>query len=106
MRAPAPPGGLQSGLRRGGTAMSRKPVMAVARLFAEVDRLYLDAGQPSVRKIALAAGRGVISYSTVHAVLRGPRVPRWRNFEIVVALWVSGNSARTFGNSARAREVT
>jgi hypothetical protein len=42
------------------------------------------AGEPAVREIAAGIGRGVISYTTVHNMFSGPRVPKWGYLELVV----------------------
>jgi tetratricopeptide (TPR) repeat protein len=56
----------------------------IRSLFAELRNLHRRAGEPSTRVVARSLGRGVLSHTTVHAVLRGPRVPRWRPLELVV----------------------
>ena len=53
------------------------PPGPVTELFDRLDQLRLAAGRPSMREIALRAGRGRISSSTVHNVFRRTRVPRW-----------------------------
>lgn len=76
------------------TAINRDPPPPgpVADLFDRLDQLHLAAGRPSMREIALRAGRGRISSSTVHNVFRSSRVPRWSFLEyIVIAL--GGDSA-------------
>src|SRR5262249_62408354 len=53
-------------------------------LFDELRSLHRRAGEPSTRTLARRLGVGVLSHSTVHAVLTGPRVPRWAPLELVV----------------------
>src|SRR5580704_2192951 len=60
------------------------PSGPVTELFDRLDQLRLTAGQPSMREIALRAGRGRISSSTVHNVFRRTRVPRWIFVEEIV----------------------
>jgi tetratricopeptide (TPR) repeat protein len=68
------------------TAIDREPTPPgpVAELFDRLDQLHLKAGRPSMRDIALKAGRGNISSSTVHNVFRRARVPRWVFVEQIV----------------------
>jgi tetratricopeptide (TPR) repeat protein len=56
----------------------------VRALFEEIRLLHRQAGEPSSRTIARGLGRGVLSHSTVNAVLRGSRVPHWGPLELVV----------------------
>jgi trehalose 6-phosphate synthase len=67
-------------------ALKREPASPgpVAELFDRLHHLHLRAGEPGVRQIANGIGRGVISYTTVHNVFRGPRVPRWGYLELIV----------------------
>src|SRR5580704_15705568 len=60
------------------------PSGPVTELFDRLDQLRLTAGQPSMREIAVRAGRGRISSSTVHNVFRRARVPRWIFVEEIV----------------------
>ncbi|HEX6509703.1 MAG TPA: FxSxx-COOH system tetratricopeptide repeat protein [Chloroflexota bacterium] len=60
------------------------PPGPITELFARLDDLHSTAGRPSVREIAIRAGRGNISSSTVHNVFRSSRVPRWAFLEQVV----------------------
>ncbi|HET8662113.1 MAG TPA: AAA family ATPase [Micromonosporaceae bacterium] len=53
-------------------------------LFTELRRLHQRAGEPSSRAIARALGAGILSHTTVNAVLSGQRVPRWGPLELVV----------------------
>ncbi|QKW36295.1 hypothetical protein HUT06_21535 [Actinomadura sp. NAK00032] len=80
------------------------PPGPIADLFEELRRLHRLAGEPSVREIAATIGEGVLSHATVHAALRGPRVPRWPVLDLVVealegdgpkfkALWVAARYA-------------
>jgi tetratricopeptide (TPR) repeat protein len=72
------------------TAIKRDPPPPrgpIAELFDRLDQLHLKAGRPSMRTIAVKAGRGHISSSTVHNVFRHSRVPRWDFLkDIVTAL--------------------
>jgi flagellar motility protein MotE (MotC chaperone) len=83
-RAPTPPG-------------------PITELFDRLNALHLRAGEPGVRQIAAGIGRGVISHATVHAVFRGPRLPKWGQLELIVEqlrgdveefreLWVAARS--------------
>ncbi|WP_147315725.1 ATP-binding protein [Asanoa ferruginea] len=65
-------------MARGETAQPGGP------LFEEVRALYRSAGEPSTRAIARGLGTGVLSHTTVHAVLSGNRVPRWDPLKQVV----------------------
>jgi tetratricopeptide (TPR) repeat protein len=56
----------------------------VRSLFEELHALYRRAGEPSTRVLARSLGTGVLSHTTVHAVLNGRRVPRWGPLELVV----------------------
>lgn len=58
-----------------------------ATLSARLGELHARAGRPSVRDISRRAGRGNVSSSTVHNVLKGARVSRWELVEqVVIAL--------------------
>jgi hypothetical protein len=88
-----------------------KPVAAVggsdqARLlFHQLGRLYRKAGDPSLRDIARSeACKGKITHTTVSAVLRGPKLPKWDKLVLVVTalggdiaffkdLWVAARDA-------------
>src|ERR1700761_9282524 len=68
-------------------AIKREPAPPpgpIADLFDRLDDLHSKAGRPSMREIAIRAGRGNISSSTVHNVFRGARVPRWAFLEQVI----------------------
>jgi hypothetical protein len=68
-------------------AIKREPTPPpgpIADLFDRLDDLHSKAGRPSMREIALLAGRGNISSSTVHNLFRRPQVPRWSFLEQVV----------------------
>ena len=68
-------------------AIKREPVPPpgpIADLFDRLDDLHSKAGRPSMREIAIRAGRGNISSSTVHNLFRRPQVPRWTFLEQVV----------------------
>jgi hypothetical protein len=56
----------------------------IREFFDRIHRLHRWAGEPSTRTIATKLGPGVISYGTVYAALRGPRVPRWGHVELIV----------------------
>ncbi|GAA4704269.1 ATP-binding protein [Phytohabitans rumicis] len=56
----------------------------IETLFEEIRLLHRRAGEPSTRTIARSLGRGVLSHTTVNAVLRGSRVPHWGPLELVV----------------------
>jgi signal transduction histidine kinase len=62
-RAPTPPG-------------------PVTVLIDRLHELHLDAGAPSMREISRRTQ--VVNHSLVHASLRGPRVPKWGNLELIV----------------------
>jgi tetratricopeptide (TPR) repeat protein len=68
-------------------AIKREPTPPpgpIADLFDRLDDLHSKAGRPSMREIAIRAGRGNISSSTVHNLFRRPQVPRWTFLEQVV----------------------
>jgi tetratricopeptide (TPR) repeat protein len=67
-------------------AIKREPMSPgpIADLFDRLDDLHSKAGRPSMREIAIRAGRGNISSSTVHNLFRRPQVPRWTFLEQVV----------------------
>jgi tetratricopeptide (TPR) repeat protein len=67
-------------------AIKREPTPPgpIADLFDRLDDLHSKAGRPSMREIAIRAGRGNISSSTVHNLFRRPQVPRWAFLEQVV----------------------
>ena len=60
-------------------AIKREPTPPgpISDLFARLDELHSRAGRPSMRRIAIKAGRGTISSSSVHNIFRRARVPRW-----------------------------
>jgi tetratricopeptide (TPR) repeat protein len=60
------------------------PLGPITDLFARLDELHSQAGRPSMRGIAIKAGRGHISSSSVHNIFRSSRVPRWEFLEHVV----------------------
>jgi tetratricopeptide (TPR) repeat protein len=60
------------------------PPGPIADLFDRLDDLHSKAGRPSMREIAIRAGRGNISSSTVHNLFRRSQVPRWAFLEQVV----------------------
>jgi tetratricopeptide (TPR) repeat protein len=67
-------------------AIKREPMPPgpIADLFDRLDVLHSKAGRPSMREIAIRAGRGNISSSTVHNLFRRSQVPRWAFLEQVV----------------------
>jgi tetratricopeptide (TPR) repeat protein len=68
-------------------AIKREPAPPpgpIADLFDRLDDLHSRAGRPSMREIAIRAGRGNISSSTVHNMFRRSQVPRWSFLEQVV----------------------
>ena len=68
-------------------AIKREPTPPpgpIADLFDRLDDLHSKAGRPSMREIAIRAGHGNISSSTVHNMFRRPQVPRWAFLEQVV----------------------
>jgi len=60
------------------------PPGPITDLFDRLDDLHSKAGRPSMREIAIRAGRGNISSSTVHNLFRRSQVPRWAFLEQVV----------------------
>jgi trehalose 6-phosphate synthase len=83
------------------------PPGAITDLFDRLHELHLDAGEPGVRQIATGIGRGVVSYTTVHNVFRGPKVPKWGHLELVVdQLGGDTETFRTLWRSARQAELT
>jgi tetratricopeptide (TPR) repeat protein len=77
-------------------AIKREPIPPagpIADLFDRLDDLHSKAGRPSMREIAIRAGRGKISSSTVHNLFRRPQVPRWSFLEQVVKA-LGGNEDR------------
>jgi len=76
-------------------------------LLVALSELHLHAGEPSTRMIARSTGHA-ISHDTVHRILAGKDVPRWRPLELVVkaldgdvetfrALWISARRAMEQG---------
>jgi tetratricopeptide (TPR) repeat protein len=68
-------------------AVKREPTPPgpIADLFDRLDDLHSKAGRPSMREIAIRAGRGNISSSTVHNLFHRSQVPRWANLEQVIS---------------------
>jgi len=66
--------------------LRREPTPAgpITDFFDRLHELHLDAGEPGVRQIATGLGRGVLSYTTVHSVFRGPKVPKWGHVELII----------------------
>lgn len=78
-------------------------------LLAALRDLHLHAGEPSTREIARSTG-DAISHDTVHRILKGKGLPRWRPLELVVkalggdvedfrALWVAARRAMEEGSA-------
>lgn len=68
-------------------AIKREPTTPpgpIADFFDRLDDLHSKAGRPSMREIAIKAGHGNISSSTVHNMFRRPQVPRWAFLEQVI----------------------
>ncbi len=89
-------------------ALKREPTPAgaITELFDRLHDLHLDAGEPGVRQIATGIGRGVVSYTTVHNVFRGPRVPKWGHLELIVdQLGGSPEAFRSLWRAARLAEL-
>lgn len=86
--------------------LKREPTEAgaITELFDRLHALHLDAGEPGVRQIATGIGRGVLSYTTVHNVFRGPRVPKWGHLELIVDQL--GGNVETFHALWRAARLT
>jgi DNA-binding CsgD family transcriptional regulator len=76
---------------------------ALRALLDELNRLHWSAGEPSTRQLALGTG-GEISHTTVHAALRGDRLPRWRVVELIVTQ-LCGDLVKTKALWLQAREV-
>ena len=53
------------------------PPGPITELFERLDQLHLRDGRPSMREIAVRAGHGKISSSTVHNIFRSTKVPKW-----------------------------
>ncbi len=79
-------------------AIKREPMPPgpIADLFDRLDDLHSKAGRPSMREIAIRAGRGEISSSTVHNVFSGAKVPRWNFLELIVRALGGGAERDTF----------
>lgn len=79
-------------------AIKREPTPPgpISDLFDRLDHLHSKAGRPSVREIAIRAGRGNISPSTVHNVFHLARVPRWVFLERVVGALGGAEERETF----------
>lgn len=60
------------------------PPGPITELFDRLDDLHSNAGRPSVRVVALQAGRGNVSSSTVHNIFSSARVPAWQFLKHVV----------------------
>src|SRR6185437_9054044 len=89
--------------RQGGcfgvAAIKREPMPPpgpIADLFYRLDDLHSKAGRPSMREIAVPAGRGNVSSSTVHNLFRRPQVPRWPALEYVVKALGGGQDRMAF----------
>jgi tetratricopeptide (TPR) repeat protein len=79
-------------------AIKREPTPPgpIADLFDRLDDLHSKAGRPSMREIAIRAGRGNISSSTVHNLFRRSQVPRWAFLEQVVRALGGAQERETF----------
>jgi tetratricopeptide (TPR) repeat protein len=80
-------------------AIKREPMPPpgpIADLFDRLDDLHSKAGRPSMREIAIKAGRGNVSSSTVHNLFRRPQVPRWTFLEQVVRALGGGQQREAF----------
>jgi tetratricopeptide (TPR) repeat protein len=80
-------------------AIKREPTPPpgpIADLFDRLDDLHSKAGRPSMRQIAIRAGRGNISSSTVHNLFRRSQVPRWAYLEQVVKALGGGQEREAF----------
>jgi trehalose 6-phosphate synthase len=89
-------------------ALKREPTPAgaITELFDRLHDLHLDAGEPGVRQIATGIGRGVVSYTTVHNVFRGPKVPKWGHLELIVdQLGGNPEAFRVLWRAARLAEL-
>lgn len=64
----------------------REPVREgpIRDFFDRLHELHRWAGEPSTRTMASNIGKGVVSYGTIYAAFRGPRVPRWGHVELIV----------------------
>jgi Golgi phosphoprotein 3 (GPP34) len=62
----------------------RPPSSAGRTLYQALRALYLEAGEPSSRELARMCGRGTISHNTVNQILRGLRLPRQGQLEVLV----------------------
>jgi hypothetical protein len=87
-------------------AIRREPTPPgpITDLFARLDDLHSRAGRPSMREIALRAGRGNISSSTVHNIFRSSRVPRWVFLEQVIKALGGAQDREEFLSLWRAAE--
>jgi replicative DNA helicase len=60
------------------------PAGALRDFFEALHDLHLKAGYPSTREIEKDIGRGVVSHTTIHKALKGPRLPGWGIVELLV----------------------
>jgi hypothetical protein len=65
------------------SSMSESHSAQVTELRDQIRRLYLERGEPSLRDVARRT-HGAVSHTTVGAVLRCDRLPRWGQVEMVV----------------------
>jgi replicative DNA helicase len=68
-------------------ARIKRPQVEVAALndfFTALHDLHLKAGHPSTRDIQKDVGRNVVSHTTIHKALSGPRLPGWGIVELMV----------------------
>jgi len=89
----------------------------VRSLLAAIRLLHRQVGEPSSREVVRRLGRGVLSHTTVNAVLRGHRVPRWEPLrQVVVALdgdvehfrrlWVDARDAEEDASGAETADAS
>ncbi|QKW35017.1 AAA family ATPase [Actinomadura sp. NAK00032] len=68
-------------------AKVNRPVLPdgpIREFFDALHQLHLAAGRPSMRNIQISIGRDVLSHTTIHKALRGPKVPSWGAIELIV----------------------
>ncbi|GIG57816.1 hypothetical protein Lfu02_21880 [Longispora fulva] len=94
---------------------SDTPPGPVTELFDRLHELHLDAGEPSTRRIAKLTD-GIVAFSTVYSIFRGPKVPGWGLLELVVdalggnedefrRLWKAAIQAERLAQSSETRSV-
>lgn len=57
---------------------------ALNDFFTALHDLHLKAGYPSTREIQKEIGRDIVSHTTIHKALSGPRLPGWGIIELLV----------------------